>query len=132
MPSMSILIISLFFLIGGIAHFVYLDTFMSTVPTYLNFHKELVLISGVFELLGAIGILVPQTQRFAGVGLIVLALSVFPANINMAMHPENFPEISEILLYIRLPLQFIFIWFIWWAVTPKKEKFEIECINTVS
>ena len=129
---MSILIISLFFLIGGIAHFVYLDTFMSTVPTYLNFHKELVLISGVLELLGAIGILVPQTQRFAGVGLIVLALSVFPANINMATHPENFPEISEILLYIRLPLQFIFIWFIWWAVTPKKEKFEIECINTVS
>lgn len=120
MRRISILFISLFFLIGGAAHFVYLDTFISAMPAYLNYHKELVLISGVFELLGAIGILVPQTRRLAGYGLIALAIAVFPANLNMAIHPENFPKISESFLYIRLPLQFLFIWFIWWAVTPKK------------
>jgi uncharacterized membrane protein len=120
MPPIPILFIALFFLIGGVAHFVYMDTFISSMPAYFPFHKELVLISGVFELLGAIGILVPRIRRLAGVGLIALAIAVFPANINMAMHPENFPKISEVFLYLRLPLQLLFIWFIWWAVTPEK------------
>ena len=122
MRTISVSFIALFFLIGGIAHFVWLDTFMSIMPAYLNYHKELVLISGVFELLGAGGILLPRTRRFAGFGLIALAIAVFPANINMALHPENFPQIPASFLYIRLLLQFLFIWLIWWAVTPRPSK----------
>ena len=120
MPRISILFISLFFLLGGLAHFVYLDIFVSSMPSYLNYHKELVRISGVFELFGAIGILIPQTRRLAGYGLIALAVAVFPANVNMAMHPENFLQIPEVFLYVRLPLQFLLIWFIWWVVSSKK------------
>ena len=122
MRTISISFIALFFLVGGIAHFVWLDTFMSIMPAYLHYHKELVIISGVFELLGAGGIVLPWTRRFAGVGLIALSIAVFPANINMAMHPENFPQIPVSFLYARLPLQFLFIWLIWWAVTPMPSK----------
>lgn len=116
------LIIALFFLIGGVAHFVFTDFFVMAMPDYLSYHKELVLISGIFELLGAIGILIPKTRFLAGCGLIALMAAVYPANINMALHPERYPDIPEIILYIRLPLQFLFVWFVWWAIHLGKRK----------
>tara|TARA_R110001583_G_scaffold48059_3_gene150398 strand:+ start:504 stop:692 length:189 start_codon:yes stop_codon:yes gene_type:complete len=51
-----------------------------------------------------------------------LIIAVYPANINMAMQPEKYKEISELFLYIRLPLQFILLWFVWWAVKPERRK----------
>ena len=124
-PSFPILIIAIFFTGGGIGHFTSADFFIAAMPDYLGYHQELVLISGVFEIVGAIGILLPQTRQFAGRGLIALCIAVFPANVNMALHPEQFPELSLNLLYLRLPLQPIFIGFIWWATikaTPTNNK----------
>ncbi len=120
MPRIPLLVITLFFLCGGIGHFVFLDFFVMAMPDYLGFHKELVIISGVFELLGAIGILIPQTRLWAGYGLIALIIAVYPANINMALHPEKYPDLSVLFLYIRLPFQFLFIWFVWWAIAPER------------
>lgn len=120
MFRIPLLIISLFFLIGGIAHFVLTDFFVKAMPDYLGYQYELVIISGVFELLGAIGILIPKTRLLAGYGLIALCVIVFPANINMSLHPDQFTDISEVLFYIRLPLQFLFIWFIWWSIRLEK------------
>ena len=119
MPGISVLAIALFFFLGGIAHFVFADAYVAVMPSYLGFHRELVIISGVFEILGAIGLLVEQTRRLAGLGLIALAIAVFPANVNMALHPEQFSQISPALLLVRLPLQFLLIWFIWWATAPR-------------
>ncbi|WP_235042129.1 DoxX family protein [Vreelandella profundi] len=122
MPRIPLLIIALFFLIGGVAHFVFTDFFVMAMPDYLGYHKELVLISGIFELLGAMGILIPKTRFLAGCGLIALIVAVYPANINMALHAERYPDISEIFLYARLPLQFLFVWFVWWAIHLEKRK----------
>jgi len=119
MPRLSLIIISLFFAVGGIAHFVSMDSFIKIMPDYMGYHKELVIISGVFEILGAIGILIPRTRKFAGYGLILLSIAVFPANINMALHADKFADISQTLLYIRLPLQLVIIGFIWWAIRPR-------------
>jgi len=119
MPGISVLAIALFFLLGGIAHFVFMEAFIRAMPSYLGFHQALVVISGVFEILGAIGLLVARTRRLAGLGLIALAIAVFPANVNMALHPEQFSQIPPALLLVRLPLQFLLIWFIWWATAPK-------------
>ena len=118
-PGIAVGAIALFFLIGGLAHFVFMDAFISVMPSYLGFHKELVIISGVFEILGSVGLLVARTRRLAGWGLIALAVAVFPANVNMALHPEQFAQVPQTLLWLRLPLQFLFIWFIWWATAPK-------------
>src|SRR6056297_1094638 len=117
-----ILVVALFFLAGGIAHFVATDFFTGAMPDYLGYHKELVIISGVFEILGAIGILVPRTRLLAGYGLIALIVAVYPANINMALHPERYSDISELFLYMRLPLQFLFVWFVWWAIAPERNE----------
>jgi uncharacterized membrane protein len=122
MPKIPVLVIAVFFLLGGIAHFVFLESFVGAMPAYLGFHRELVVISGVFEILGAVGILFARTRRLAAYGLIALSIVVFPANINMAMHPEQFSHIPQVLLVLRLPLQFLFIWFIWWATAPKASK----------
>jgi uncharacterized membrane protein len=116
MPTIPIIIISLFFTIGGIAHFILIDKFISIMPSYLAYPKELVIISGIFELLGAAGILIPQTRKFAGYGLIALIVAVYPANINMALHAQQFPMAPEWILWSRLPLQFFFVWFVWRAV----------------
>jgi len=120
MPRIPLLVIAAFFLTGGIAHFIAADFFIKAMPDYLGYHKELVIISGVFEILGAIGILIPKFRLLAGYGLIALMIAVFPANIHMALHPERYSNIPEGLLYIRLPLQFIFIWFVWWAIATER------------
>ena len=121
MPRIPLIVVALFFLAGGTAHFAVIDFFVQAMPDYLPWHRELVIISGVFELLGAIGILLPQTRLFAAYGLLALVVAVYPANIYMAMHPERYPDIPELFLYIRLPFQFLFLWFIWWAVKPERE-----------
>ena len=101
-------------------HFVKPDIFMRAMPAYLPYQLELVFISGVFEILGGVGLLAPypKLRRAAGFGLIALLVAVFPANINMALNPQLFKEIAPIVLYCRLPLQLIFILWVYWASRP--------------
>lgn len=115
MLPIPVLIVSAFFIGAGILHFVLLDFFSSIVPPYFNNPEALVKISGIFELLGGMGILVQRTRKWAGYGLIALCIAVLPANIHMAMNPDQFAEIPVVLLYLRLPLQAMIIWIIWKA-----------------
>lgn len=116
-----VFIVAAFFIFGGIAHFVLADFFVAIMPSYLPWHEELVAISGVFEIVLALALLWPKTRLLAAWGLIALAIAVFPANINMAMHPEQFPEMSKEFLYGRLPLQAVIIGFIYYAVAPERK-----------
>jgi uncharacterized membrane protein len=85
----------LWFLIGGFAHFAIAPTVESIMPPYIPFPRAAVLISGGFELLGALGLLSARTRRVAGIGLCALTIAVTPANLYMAQHPALFPEIPE-------------------------------------
>lgn len=123
MPRVPLLMVSLFFFVGSMAHFFLTDFFLLAMPDYLAYHWEIVMVSGVFELLGAVGILLPKVRLLAGYCLIMLCVVVFPANINMALHPEQFTNIPEILLYIRLPIQLLLIWFIWWAIKAERLRY---------
>jgi uncharacterized membrane protein len=76
-------------------------------------------VSGVFEVLGGLGILHPATRVRAGYGLLALLVAVYPANIHMALHPELFPDLSSMALYGRLPLQFVFAAAVWWSTRPE-------------
>jgi len=102
-------LVSLFFLIGGVCHFTCTEYFISIMPPYLPWHRTWVYLSGAFELLGAIALWMPATRRLAGIGLIALALAVWPANIHMAIHPDAFPAIPVWALYLRVPLQLLII-----------------------
>lgn len=99
----------------GTLHFVKPQFFIDIVPDYLPAPELLVQVSGVFELLGGLGLLVPMTRRFSAFGLIALFVAVFPANVYMATHhitPTGTPVLPVFLLWARLPLQAVLIW---WA-----------------
>lgn len=103
------------FCLGGIAHFVWPAAFASIIPPALPFKMPAVLITGAFELLGALGILLPRYRRAAGFGLIALTLCVTPANVYMWWHAEKFPHVPESLLLLRLPLQGLLLICIAWS-----------------
>jgi uncharacterized membrane protein len=99
----------------GIDHFVAPDFFVKIVPRVLPAPLVLVWVSGFFEALGGVGLLIPRTRRAAGIGLVLLYIAVFPANINMCMHPELGGSIPLWALWIRLPFQLVFIALALWV-----------------
>ena len=111
-----------FFLAGvGVQHFTDPQIFIDIMPPYLQaWDLELVYISGVFEILGGIGLLVPQTRKIAGVGIILLLLAVFPANIHMAINDVPFQgeRLPPMVRWGRLPFQLVFIAIAWWTSRP--------------
>lgn len=101
----------------GVLHFVVPGTFEQIVPPYLPWPRALVYISGYFEIFGGCCILIPQRRRAAGWGLIALLLAVFPANVHMAVNDVevNGSHFSPLMLWGRLPLQAVFIVWVWWC-----------------
>lgn len=107
-------LLAAFFVTTGVLHFVRPQTFENITPDYLPAHLALVLISGAAEIAGGLGLLLARTRRAAGVGLIVLLIVIFPANIGMAVNAEDH-AIPEPLLWARLPLQPLLIWLVYRA-----------------
>ncbi len=116
--NLGLAFVFLWFMLGGIAHFIATDFFVAIMPPYIGFHREIVYLSGVFEILGAIGILIPATRRWAGIGLFLLVVCVSPANIHMWLHPELFPDVPSAFLGARLVIQLALLWLIWWSTRP--------------
>lgn len=104
---------ALLFLGSGTLHFTRPGPFEHIVPEALPNPELLVAISGVAELAGGVGLLVPQLRRPAAIGLVALLVAVFPANANMALNAEELaPGIPQWLLWARLPLQPLLMWLV--------------------
>lgn len=110
------LLLASFMVAIGIAHLVSPSGFASIVPRFMPAPVLLVLVSGFFEIAGGVGLLVTRTRRLASFGLVALYIAVFPANLNMALTgaaPAGV-HVSPVLLWLRLPLQVVFIaWALW-------------------
>jgi uncharacterized membrane protein len=78
-------------------------------------------ISGFFEILGGVGLLIPRTRRAAAWGLVLLLIAVFPANLYMATNPieTGATSIAPALRWGRLPLQALFVWWVLWCSRPR-------------
>ena len=110
--KISIIIMSLFYISVGLNHFIDPYWFMQIVPPYLPYHLELVYISGLFEILFGLLILFPKYRYYGAIGLILLLVAVFPANIYLAQSKEAQEAIGatqEIATW-RLPIQGVLIW----------------------
>ena len=114
--SILIVISSIFYTIVGVKHFIEPDYFLSIIPPYLPFHIELVYISGFFEILFGLMILFPKYRYYGSIGLILLLIAIFPANIYLAQSKEAQEAIgaSQQIAIWRLPIQGIFIWIAYW------------------
>lgn len=113
--NIAVIALAALFIAGGVNHFVNPKFYLSMMPPYLPAPALLVQVSGLFEVLGGLGVLWPVTRLYSGYGLVALLVAVFPANLHMALHPESFPTIPIWGLYLRLPLQVGFIGWVLWA-----------------
>ncbi len=100
---------------AGVNHFVMPKTYGAIMPGWLPAHRELVYASGVAEFAAAAATMHPATRRAGGWGLVATLLGVFPANLEMALHPERFKKIPSAALWARLPLQAGMVYLVWVA-----------------
>jgi len=110
----GVVFVFLWFFVGGIAHFAATATEMRIVPPYIPWPRATVLISGVFELLGAVGVIRVWSRPAAGAGLLLLTLAVTPANVYMLQQADLFP-VPYWALVARLPLQVALLGVIAWS-----------------
>ena len=113
-----------FFVLAGTNHFIHPDFYIRMMPAYLPWHSFLVYLSGFLEAGLGLLILVPGFTRLAGWGLIALLIAVFPANLQMTIHHELWPEFSVTRLWWRLPLQIVFIVWVYFATLSKQERLD--------
>lgn len=120
LAELSRFLLAALFVAAGVLHFVRPRGFEAIVPPRFPNPRLLVYVSGLFEILGGIGLLLPEPLRiWAAWGLIVLLIAVFPANVHHAAARVRIPGLPELpawLLWLRLPLQFVLLAWVWWAV----------------
>ena len=105
-----------FFILAGVNHFLQPRPYEKIVPPALEGEaKRVVMASGVAEIAGGLGVLLPWTRRLSGLGLIALLAAVFPSNLYMAREPKRFSQIPPWALYARLPLQPLMMLWAWRA-----------------
>ena len=110
----TIYLMSLFYISIGIKHFINVSWFMKIMPPYLPYHKELVYLSGAFEIILGMMLFFEETRFLAGWGLIILLIAVFPANIYLAQTNGAAMNTLPALAWGRLPFQAVFIAIAYW------------------
>ena len=107
-------ITAVLFVGAGVLHFLKTESYLKIMPPYVPWHRSLVYLSGIAEIAGGIGLMVPALRRAAAWGLVALLIAVLPSNIYMATNRIQVTShyIPQALLWIRLPLQALLIWWI--------------------
>ena len=116
-------VLAVFFILAGMNHFRMPAIYIGMIPPWLPWPAALNVVSGICEILGGIGILVPRGRIAAGWGLIALLVAVFPANLHVALmgRMPGF-DFSPTTLWMRLPLQAVLIALIAWAAIAGERK----------
>ena len=110
-----------FFTFAGVMHFTIPKKYEATVPGYVPISpRDAVLYSGIAELAGGLAVIPPATRSLARWWLIGLLVAVFPANVHMAVSPEeirglDLNRMPRWALWARLPFQPLMIWWVWRA-----------------
>jgi uncharacterized membrane protein len=116
--------LAVFFVFAGTMHLVIPRRYEAIMPPYLPRHREAVQVSGLAEIAGGAAVVPPATRRFARWWLIAVLAAIFPANLHMAMNPEQVPgldlrRVPRWALWARLPLQPLMMWWIWRATEDR-------------
>jgi uncharacterized membrane protein len=108
-------VMATFYAAAGIAHLVAPDKLLAITPSWVPFAPEVILISGLCELAGAVALVTTPLRRWAGFALAAYALCVWPANFKHAIDGIDLPHIANSWLYHgpRLAFQPVLIW---WAL----------------
>jgi len=125
--KIALLLLAAFFVFAGVTHFTNSDYFVAIVPHWLPAPLAVVYVSGVAEIAGGLGVLLPATRRLAGWWLVALLVAVYPANVQMALESDRWAASGtpRWMLFTRLPIQFLLIAWAWWATRPESPAGEV-------
>lgn len=114
-------LLAAFFVGAGTYHFIKPAPYLAMMPADLPWPEGLVAVSGLAEIAGGVGLLLPwpRLRTAAGWGLIALLLAVFPANLNVARHGWPGVNLPVWALWARLPFQLVFIVWVYWVALAK-------------
>jgi uncharacterized membrane protein len=123
MKGIARVLLGIFFIGASSLHF-FSDAELQIIPPFLPWRQAALYITGVFELLGGIGLFVPRFQRAASWGLAALLVAIFPANVYHAVSGIQLGGILNTQFYhwIRLPLQGVLILFVLWSGSKRSMK----------
>jgi uncharacterized membrane protein len=109
-------LLTIFMVAAGANHFITPTTYVAMMPAELPAPLTLVYVSGIAEMLGGLGLILPATRKLAAWGLVALYVAVFPANLNMAINHLRLgaSDVPSWALWARLPLQGVLIAWAWW------------------
>ncbi|HEX8267663.1 MAG TPA: DoxX family membrane protein [Pyrinomonadaceae bacterium] len=112
------------FIFTGATHFLMPGKYLEMMPPFIPAPLSMVYVSGFFEILGGIGLIVSWTKRVSAYGLIALLLAVFPANVYVALKNIQLGGFMSDSFYqwVRLPLQFVLIGWVLFVSKTKEEK----------
>jgi len=115
-------LLAAFFIAAGLNHFRSPDVYIAMIPSWLPLPYAVTAVSGVCEVAGGIGVLVPRLRLAAGWGLIALLVAVFPANLHVALM-GRMPGFgfSPATLWLRLPFQGVLIAWVAWVALADDE-----------
>lgn len=116
--------LAIMFLVTSTAHFSGMKYDLAAMsPDPLPDGLGMIYLTGVLEVLGAVGLLVPRTRKLAGIGLILLLVAVFPVNVNVALNGIPLGGEPPTPLWLRAPMQVLFIGMLWWtSIEARPEK----------
>ena len=104
------------FLFTGLSHFSGLKhDFAAMIPDPLPNGLWVIYLTGVFEIAGAVGLLIPRTRKLAGICLVLLLVAMFPANVNAALNDIPLGGDLPTKLWLRTPMQLLYIGMVWWT-----------------
>ena len=107
------LLLAVIFFIAGVLHIAHPRPFVNIVPDWVPMAYQVVIVTGVCEVLGAFGLLIPRLRRLAGIMLALYAVCVFPANVKHAIHDLTIGGPGALGWGYhgpRLPFQLVIIW----------------------
>lgn len=114
-----LVLMALLYIAAGVNHFVNPEFYLRIMPPYLPLHEEAVFWSGVAEIVLGVGLLIPQTRVWSAWGIIALLIAVYPANIYSYTNLMGTGDPKEMIALVRLPFQFLFIWWAWLYTKPR-------------
>ncbi len=109
--------LSLFFLFTSVGHFIMTEQMSAMLPPAVPYRVELIYLTGVLELLGAIGVWIPGLMKLTGICLILMLIGVLPSNIYSAINHVDFGGhgAGPVYLLVRVPFQLFVIWWVYFA-----------------
>ncbi|MGH7607089.1 MAG: DoxX family protein [Gemmatimonadales bacterium] len=120
-------LLAAFFTFAGTMHFVRPRAYEAIMPPGVPMHREAVAVSGVAEIVGGLAVISPATRAFARWWLLALLIAVFPANVYMATNAADLAargvpadRIPKWMLWARLPLQPLMMWWAWRATSAEE------------